>query len=263
MISNVTLVTSLFDIGRDKWDNYHLSYETYLHWFSNLLKYDNNFVIFTEKKFKERIINYRLSVDPELVKTKIIECEIEDLSVYKKYYQKIHDLMSNDVFKKKIHFLVPEMTKPLYNTVIFNKLYHIQECIEKKYFDSDMYIWVDAGVIRENVSEVKKNWPNIDKINNGYSEKITFFNHQEGIQIHNDEHHILGQMRFIHGGCFLVPVKSKFNEFIDCFEFLIDSYLQNELVGAEEKYYDLCYLRTPENYNLIKSDWRQYFNIFS
>jgi protein YibB len=263
MIKDVTLVTALFDIGRDKWENYHLSYETYLNWFNNILKYDNNFVIFTEKKFKDRIINFRKKIDPELKKTIIIESELENLESHKKYYQKVKQVMCSESFKKKIHFHVPEMTKPLYNIVIFNKLYYIKECIEKNYFNSDMYIWVDAGLIRDNVTEIQKNWPNMEKINNGYSDKITFFNHQNDIKIHNIEHHILGQMRFIHGGCFLIPKNSKINELIDTFESLIEYYINNNLIGAEEKYYDLCYIKNPENYNLIKSDWRQYFNIFS
>ena len=89
MIKDVTLVTALFDIGRDKWENYHLSYETYLNWFNNILKYDNNFVIFTEKKFKDRIINFRKKIDPELKKTIIIESELENLESHKKYYQKV------------------------------------------------------------------------------------------------------------------------------------------------------------------------------
>ena len=51
-IKNVTLVTAIYDIGRDKWPNYTMSYNTYLWWMRNLLFLDTNLVIYTEKKFE-------------------------------------------------------------------------------------------------------------------------------------------------------------------------------------------------------------------
>ena len=55
MIETTTIVTAIFDIGRDKWDNYGLSYNTYLHWMRNLLYFDTNIVRYTEQKYKKFI----------------------------------------------------------------------------------------------------------------------------------------------------------------------------------------------------------------
>ena len=59
MITNPVIVTSLFDIGRDTWDNFKVSYHTYLWWMKNTLAIDANFVIYTDNRFYEDIIKMR------------------------------------------------------------------------------------------------------------------------------------------------------------------------------------------------------------
>jgi hypothetical protein len=83
--------------------------------------------------------------------------------------------MFSDVFLQKAHFDVPEMNKPLYNVIMFNKVYWIKDCVDKGYFDNDFVIWADAGGLREPVEVYQgKVWPNIEKINNLDNNKITF-----------------------------------------------------------------------------------------
>ena len=71
-IKNTTIVTAIFDIGRDEWDNFTMSYHTYLMWMRNILFLDTNMVIYTEEKFKKQIIDFRKEVDPTLEKTIIV-----------------------------------------------------------------------------------------------------------------------------------------------------------------------------------------------
>jgi hypothetical protein len=170
--------------------------------------------------------------------------------------------MMSEEFKKRVIFQVPEMTKPLYNIVIFNKLFYILESIKKNHFNSDFFIWLDAGVLRSYSQEKIIGWPNLNKINDGYTDKITFFNHQEKTPYIDPYLHIMSQYRFIHGGCIFVPNNNSIDKLLDTFLNLIRHYLNEGYVGSEEKYLDLCYLKNPEDYNVIKCDWRQYFEIF-
>ena len=73
----------------------------------------------------------------------------------------------------------------------------------------------------------------------------------------------MSQYRFIHGGCVFVPNNNSIDKLLDTFLNLIRHYLNEGYVGSEEKYLDLCYLKNPEDYNVIKCDWRQYFEIFN
>ena len=55
VINKPVIVMALYDIGRDNWKNFNLSYNTYLWWMKNTLSLDTDFVIFTEEKFSEKI----------------------------------------------------------------------------------------------------------------------------------------------------------------------------------------------------------------
>ena len=62
-IKNVSIVTAIFDIGRDKWDNFTMSYHTYCWWMRSLLYLDTNLIIYTEEKFKEISHAYEILSD--------------------------------------------------------------------------------------------------------------------------------------------------------------------------------------------------------
>ena len=259
MIKKSVIVTALFDIGRDKWNNYNQSYNTYLFWMDNILNVDSDFIIYTEQKFLDRIVESRKKIDKDLSRTKIIIQNFEDLNSYKKFHQKIVNLMSSEEFKKKIHFQVPEMLYAEYNTIIFNKFYFIKNAIEES--DYDFYVWCDAGLLRDNSNQGKV-FPKIEKLEEHYLNKITFFSHDTNFQITNREIHLLSQYRYIHGGCFFVPKKSNLNFLINYFETLLEKYFDFGYVGSEEKYFDFCYEDNKDEFNIVKSDWRQYFELF-
>ena len=119
-IKNVTLVAALFDIGRDNWDNFTMSYNTYMWWMRNLLFLDANLVIYTEEKFKNEILSYRKQVDPNLEKTKLIIQNLEDIDGYKLYYEPLTTLMESDGFIASIENLNYSADRLL---VIFSKYF--------------------------------------------------------------------------------------------------------------------------------------------
>lgn len=263
-MKKTTLVTALFDIGRDKWIDYNMSYHTYLDWFKNTLSFKTNMVIFTEEKFYDEIYGFRSKIDPDMSKTKIIVKKLEDLFVFQTYLTNIESLMNSEEFKKKTHFpLVPEMSKPLYNVVTFNKPFFLKEVKDQKYFDSDFLFWVDSGGLREKISNYHNTeWPNQTKTNNLPKDKITFFSHSKDFDIPDKEYHSLSQIRYIQGGCFIVPT--------DLIEMLIrmvieviDEFLDGKYIGSDEKIFDLIYIKNKKYFNLIKCGWREYFNILN
>jgi hypothetical protein len=258
---NPVIVTALFDIERDKWDNYEQSYHTYIEWMKNLLSLNSKIVIYTEEKFLSQIIEIRKKYDKNLENTLLVLKKFEELDFYKTYYEPIKKLMESDEFKSKIHWQVPEMTKPKYNIVIYNKISFIEESFNNSYLGGDFYVWLDAGISRDKkYNEIV--FPKPEKIINEYSNKITFFTLKERLELPKPEEHLLHQYRNIQGGCFFVPSLESILRFKLEFEKKLYYYYQEGYVGSEEKYYDLCYLDNPSNYNLIQSDWRDYFKLF-
>jgi GR25 family glycosyltransferase involved in LPS biosynthesis len=263
-IKNTSLVTAIFDIGRDKWDSFGMSYHTYLWWMRNILYLDTNIVIYTEEKFVEDITNYRKEVDPDLQKTIMVVQPLEDIGGYKKFFDPLNNLMGSEEFKSIIGFNVPEMTKPLYNVVMFAKLFYIKDASEKNYFNSDLFVWADAGVIRETNPIKNIRWPDLGKINKLDNNKVTFFCHHSQVRVDKKDYknHALSQMRFIQGGAVFVP-KTCVNEICDLFEKTALECINNGYVGSDEKIFDFVYLTNPENFNLIQCGWREYIDLYT
>lgn len=258
---NITLVTAIYDIGRDKWSNYAMSYNTYLWWMRNLLFLDSNLVVYTEKKFEDEILKYRKQVDPNLEKTKLIIQELTEIDGYKLYYEPLKKLMESGEFKKKIHFQVPEMTEPLYNVIMFSKMSCILDSYQKNYFNSDLYVWMDAGGMRNDNPVKNIKWPNLDKINKLDNTKTTFFSHHSTVRVGDHEQHALSQMRFIQGGSFFVP-KNNVGQLYNDFKNVVFDVISKGYVGSDEKIFDITYLKNPNFYTLIKAGWREYFDMF-
>lgn len=260
-IKQPLLVTALYDIGRDNWEKFTQSYGGYIHWMERTLSLDSNIVIYTQQKFKDEIETYRKKYDSNLDKTILIVQELEELVSYKMYYQKLTDLMFSDVFLNKAHFDVPEMTKPLYNVIMFNKVFWLKDAVENNYFNNDMVLWLDAGGLREPVSKYEnKVWPNLEKINNLDNNKITFFSHNENFDVNDNQFHSLSQIRNIQGTAFLVP-SHLINSFTEDVIKTIDESIKSVYIGSDEKIFDITYVKEKSKYNLIKCTWREYYDI--
>ncbi|OOS21711.1 WlaTC/HtrL family glycosyltransferase [Moraxella lincolnii] len=100
-MNDITIVTAFFDIGRGNISTEHYpSYlkrttNTYFEYFSYLATLDNNMVIFTEEKFKEKILTMRKSRPTTVI------C----LNIFKKFNHilaKIADIQSNHEFLSNI-----------------------------------------------------------------------------------------------------------------------------------------------------------------
>ena len=125
------IITALYDIGRSEWKDFSMSYQTYLAWMENTLKLKCEMVIFTQPKFEEQVREMRSSADPDNKITKYVINEIEDLEAYKKWNGPLTELMSSESFKEKRHWdHVPEMNYPLYNIIMFNKVFFLKEALD-------------------------------------------------------------------------------------------------------------------------------------
>ncbi len=261
-MKNPVIVMALYDIGRDNWDNYTMSYNTYLNWMRNTMSLNAKFVIFTEHKFYEKIVEYRKQFDPELQDTIIIISALEELDCYKQYNHRLEQLMFSDAFKQQVHHNVPEMTKPLYNIIMFNKLNFLQIVKDNNYFENDVLIWADAGGLREDISLYENQvWPSPDKLAELDPHKITFFSHHQDFTIEHKSQHALSQMRYIQGTAFIVP-SFMIDDLVTDFNETIEEMLSFGYIGSDEKVFDITYCKNKNKYHLIETTWRTYFNLF-
>ncbi len=261
-IKSPVIVTALYDIGRDKWEKYTHSYGGYIHLMERTLSIKSKMVIYIPLKFKEEVEHYRKKYDENLNDTIIVIQELEELEAYKIYNDKLNELMFSESFMKKADFDVPEMNRPLYNVIMFNKVFWLKDCVDKKYFDNDLVIWADAGGLREPVEWYKdKVWPNIDKINKIEKNKNIFFSHNKDFNIDDKQFHALSQVRNIQGTAFFVP-SHLINDLTNNFLETIDECMSLGYIGSDEKIFDMVYVKDKTKHHLIECTWREYFKIF-
>lgn len=248
------IITALYDIGRSDWKDFHMSYDTYLHWMENTLALNCEMVIFTQSKFEERIKRMRSVVDPNGTMTKYVINEVEDLQAYKLWNRSLTDLMQSEEFKRKRHWdHVPEMNYPLYNIVMFNKVFFLKEALNMCPTATHL-LWLDAGGIRTQIKSTV--WPNLNRLE---SNKIQKFSHNVPFDVTDPEWHSFSQVRNIQGTAFICP-SHMIDWYINEINRTIGDCIRSGFIGSDEKIFDLTYLRDPSNFTLIKQGWREYYD---
>lgn len=266
MSYNITFCTFYFDIDRKNWEHYRVSNETYLNWFKNLLELDINLYIVTENKFIDDVKKFRSKVDPNFTKTIIVEKKIEQLSSWQLFNNDLVTLMNSDTFKSIIKYPeTPEMCKPLYNILMFEKLNFLKEVSEENPFNSDYLSWIDAGYIRTESEIIGiTNWPNPEKLILNQSTARFFCIDDTGFErcLWNIREHLLSQARLIKGTLFFIP-KKLIPLFVEKFNFYVKESIENGYIGSDEKIFDLFCFKNKELFTLSKCDWRQELKLFS
>lgn len=157
--SDLTLVTALYDIGREK-EGDGRSFSDYLRWFEATLSIQCAMVIFVSAKHKEFVEKARRKM---MHLTLVVTQELHEIPQYKylPFVQKlikdqttpVDQLLGKLVATKDlVHRL------PLYSIVIYSKFGWLKRAIKLNAFQSKCFLWIDAGISRfaENFDQFKK-----------------------------------------------------------------------------------------------------------
>lgn len=150
---NCTVITALYDIGREK-NGDGRTINQYLNWFSKTLLLNVPMVVYTEEKFKNFILNQKQK------NLKIIVKPLNEIPYYK-YNNKIFKIINNNEYKIKIKNPDRiECNLSLYNVIQYSKFDWIIEAINDNHFKSEYYFWMDAGCSRffQDV-DISEKWP--------------------------------------------------------------------------------------------------------
>lgn len=137
-MTQVTLVTSLFNIEREKMDG--RNWENYLEWFEKTLRLKCPMVIFTSSDIVPFIEEKRLNIP-----TEIIPHEIKEIPYY---YLKndIDRILKSERYTEMI--LDPnriECKHSIYSIIQYSKFKWLKMAIKENPFNSKFFFWLDAG----------------------------------------------------------------------------------------------------------------------
>lgn len=137
-----TLVTALYNINREtKGDG--RTFNEYLSWFSETLKLPSPMVVFVPDNLVSFVESHRQNLP-----TKIIKQELEEVPYYFLNH-KIETILNSKNYQNKIDSPNRvECKNSLYNVIIFSKFKWVQNCIKEDYFNTELFMWMDAGLSR-------------------------------------------------------------------------------------------------------------------
>jgi len=240
--SKVTLVTGLWDLGRDQLaEGWSRSYSHYLEKFKELLKIEENLIIFGDPELKRFVDLNRSSTN-----TLFIE---RDLNWFKSndYYSKIQTIRTHPNWYNLAGWLVDSTQAKLemYNPLVMSKMFLLNDARLMDIFDSEYMFWIDGGL----TNTVHWGYFTHDKVISKlpkYVSKFSFicFPYEANGEIHGFEYNKLNSiagtkvLKVARGGFFGGP-KENINDINSIYYNLLEGTLNEGYMGTEESLFSI------------------------
>lgn len=142
-MSEVTIVTAFFDIGREEWQGFERNSNKYVAYFKFWARMKNKLVVYTDKITAEQVLTVR---DEFHLKDRTQVIIVDDVyALEPEVYKNIENALSHEI---AVIFRTcpknPESWNPRYNYITFLKPYFAADAVKKGYADG-MIAWVDFG----------------------------------------------------------------------------------------------------------------------
>lgn len=245
MMDNITLVTGLWNIKRGELtEGWSRSYQHYLDKFEELLKVDNNIIIFGDEQLEEFVWSKRKKENTQFIK--------RDLTWFKNndFYEKIQKIRNNPEWYNLSGWLKDstQASLEMYNPLVMSKMFLLHDAKIMDRFDSDYLFWIDAGL----TNTVHPGYFTHDKVLEKLSKYISKFSfvcfpYAAENEIHGFEYNKLNSLaedkvtKVARGGFFGGPKETISSINSIYYSLLIDT-LNNGLMGTEESIFSImCY----------------------
>ena len=244
-----TIVTGIWDIKREELtEGWSRKFDHYLNHLSNLMKTDDNMIIYIEEKYRSFVEDRRAKENTLII--------VRELEWFKKneFFDKIQKIRNNYNWSNTSGWL-PESTQAkleMYNPIVMSKVFLLNDASIMDSFNSSHLVWVD-GAITNTVHEgyfwkdgVIKN---VSKFFNKFS--FVCFPYDGKVEIHGFKYNEMCVYsedevnKVARGGIFGGPkhLISKINEI---YYSLLNDTLSNGLMGTEESIFTIITYKYPE-----------------
>lgn len=254
----ITLVTGLWDIKRDSLsEGWSRPFSHYLSKFEELLKVDNNMIVFGEKELEEFVFKHRSKSNTIFI--------VRNQSWFRNnFYDKIQEIRQNPEWYNQATWLKDSTQAKLemYNPLVMSKMFLLHDAKILDTFDSDFMFWIDAGL----TNTVHYGYFTHDKVLEilpKYISKFSFvcFPYEANNEIHGFEFKKLNQIagskvnKVARAGFFGGP-KDSLSEINNIYYSLLSSSLSEGYMGTEESIFSIMVYKNSEliNYFEIESN---------
>jgi hypothetical protein len=259
----ITLVTGLWDIGRSNLDEgWSRSYQHYLDKFYELLKVNNNLIIFGDQELKDFVFKHRTEENTQFV--------LRTLDWFKnnEYYNLIQSIRTNPTWYNQVGWLggSTQAKLELYNPLVMSKMFLLNDAKLLDKFNSEKLYWIDAGLTNTVHSGYFTHDNVIEKVNL-LTDKFLFvcfpynaetevhgFNYNEMKRLTNNAPNIVARGGFFGG------TKESIGEMNSLYYGLLLDTLKRGFMGTEESLFTILLYQYPSiiDYCEIGSDGLMY-----
>jgi hypothetical protein len=250
---SLTLVTGLWNIKRDELsEGWSRSFQHYLDKLEQLLKVEENLIIFGDKELEEYVLSKR-----DRSKTQFI---VRSQDWFRnEFYDKIQTIRKNPNWYNQSGWL-PESTQArldMYNPLVMSKVFLLNDARIMDRFNSTKLFWIDAGItntVHYGYFTHDKVLTKLDKLKN-----ITFvaFPYEANNEIHGFDYSEMCRMsnkkidKVCRGGFFGGP-KEKIESFNSLYYHLMSDTLSKGYMGTEESLFTLLTYMHPESFDYFE-----------
>jgi hypothetical protein len=258
-MSNITLVTGIWDIGRgDLTEGWSRSYQHYLDKFEQLLKVEENLIIFGDEELKSFVFERRSVNNTQFI--------TRPLSWFtsSEFFPLIQKIRTNSDWYNQVGWLKESTQARLenYNPLVMSKMFLLHDAKIMDQFDSEYMFWIDGGL----TNTVHPGYFTHDKVLNNLSKYISKFSfvcfpYDAEREVHGFEYNKLNELagdkvnKVARGGFFGGP-KHTIGDMNGIYYGLLKTTLSEGYMGTEESIFSLmCYKHSDMvNYFEIESN---------
>ena len=258
-MSNITLVTGIWNIGRDGLqEGWSRPFQHYLDKFSQLLDVDTNMIIFGDEELKDFVFSKRSRENTQFITRPL------DWFKNNEFFDMIQKIRANESWSNQAGWLKESTQARLenYNPLVMSKVFLLNDAKIMDQFNSDYLFWIDGGL----TNTVHPGYFTHDKVLDKLSKHISKFSficfpYDAETEIHGFEYNKLNSIagdkvtKVARGGFFGGP-RDSIGDINGIYYSLLKTTLEEGYMGTEESLFSImCYKHSDIiNYFEIESN---------
>jgi hypothetical protein len=258
-MSNITLVTGIWNIGRDGLqEGWSRPFQHYLDKFSQLLDVESNMIIFGDEELKDFVFSKRSRENTQFI-TRPLEWFKDN-----EFFDMIQKIRTNESWSNQVGWLKESTQARLenYNPLVMSKVFLLNDAKIMDQFNSEYLFWIDGGL----TNTVHPGYFTHDKVLDKLSKHISKFSfvcfpYDAENEIHGFEYNKLNSIagdkvtKVARGGFFGGP-KDSISDINGIYYSLLKTTLDEGYMGTEESIFSImCYKHSDIiNYFEIESN---------
>jgi hypothetical protein len=245
----LTLVTGLWDIKRESLtEGWSRSFDHYKEKFLQLLKVENNMIIFGDQELESFVWQHRKKENTQFI------IRNQSWFVNNEYYTKIQNIRNNPEWYNQVGWLKDSTQAKLemYNPLVMSKVFLLNDARILDKFNSEYMFWIDAGL----TNTVHLGYFTHDKVLEKLPKYINKFNfvcfpYETNTEIHGFKIDKMNKycgvkVNMVSRGGFFGGLKSSIETVNNLYYSLLIDTLNQGLMGTEESIFTILLYLYPE-----------------